>query len=314
MHRRLTTLSMVALAVLGLSAPAFAQERESGLLTNDRGFAKDQFNHEIAESHCGTRMMSDEEASLIEEYTDSLRGGRISSQGIASQRAAGSVTVSVYVHVIRNSAGTAGNLTSTQINNQIKVLNDAYSGVTGGYNTPFRFTVAGTDYTNNDSYFTCQPGTMAEKNMKNALRKGTARDLNLYFNNMGGGLLGWATFPSDYAGAPKMDGVVLLYTSIPGGSAAPYNQGDTATHEIGHWLGLYHTFQGGCSGNGDYVSDTPAEKAPAYGCPTQDSCKSNAGNDPVWDFMDYSDDSCMYKFTAGQSQRADTQCSTYRGL
>jgi hypothetical protein len=218
--------------------------------------------------------------------------------------------INVYFHVINNGTGLSnGNITDQMITDQINVLTAAYA------QWGWSFNLVSVDRTTNATWYTAGPNSTAETQMKNALRQGTADDLNIYSNNMGGGLLGWATFPSSYASNPKKDGVVVLYSSLPGGSAAPYNQGDTATHEVGHWMGLYHTFQGGCTNANDGVSDTPAERSPAYGCPTgRDSCagRKYPGLDPIKNFMDYTDDACMDHFTAGQDTRMDSMFTTYR--
>lgn len=240
------------------------------------------------------------------------------SSPLGAAAAPGSLTVPVWFHVINNGPlPTNGNVPDAQIAAQIQVLNESYAGTTGGAgtNTAFRFVLAGTTRTTNATWYTMGPGTIAERQAKAALRVGGANTLNIYSANPGGGLLGWATFPSSYSRNPSNDGVVVLYSSLPGGTAAPYNLGDTATHEVGHWLGLYHTFQGGCAKQarrGDEVEDTPAEQSPAFGCPIgRDTCKY-PGSDPIHNFMDYTDDDCMFEFTPGQALRMDAQWAAYR--
>ena len=225
----------------------------------------------------------------VSERTQSLAG--------TSSSATGGV-IDVHFHVVNRGSGIAnGDIPDSQITSQMNVLNAAFAS------TGWSFNLVSTTRTTNSSWYSSCGSSTPERQMKNALRQGSADDLNIYTCNPSGGLLGWATFPSSYAGNPKYDGVVLLYSSVPGGSAAPYNLGDTGTHEVGHWMGLYHTFQGGCNGNGDYVSDTPAEKSAAFGVLSVATRVATSGPGPDPQLMDYTDDSCMNTFSAGQDAR-----------
>ncbi|KAF5310831.1 hypothetical protein D9619_008029 [Psilocybe cf. subviscida] len=222
--------------------------------------------------------------------------------------------IDVYFHVILPSDDTSGGqIPNQQIYDQIDTLNYDYS------DTGLSFRLKKVDRTVNSDWFkNGGPGTKQQTQMKQKLRVGGPGDLNVYTVSFSGpweGLLGYSTFPVTYESAPTDDGVVIMYNTLPGGANAPYNLGRTLTHELGHWVGLYHTFQGGCSEPGDYVSDTPQEASPASGCSMgRDTCLMSLGMDPVSNFMDYSDDSCMNSFTKGQAKRMISQLMTYRNM
>jgi hypothetical protein len=223
-------------------------------------------------------------------------------------------TVPVYFHVVTD--GSIGNLTSTQISDQMTVLDRTFAGAEGGFNTGFRFTLAGVTRTDNAAWFYAGPGGTDEHSMKRALHQGGDNALNLY-STTAGPYLGWAYLPEIVTkpGQAYLDGIVIDWESMPGTSTRyedRYDQGETATHEAGHWLNLEHTFYGGCNAKGDFVADTPAEKTPTSGCPVgKDTC-SAPGLDPIHNYMDYSYDSCYTEFTAGQTQRMRDAWLFYR--
>jgi hypothetical protein len=247
----------------------------------------------------------------------------------AKAAAAGAtVTVPVAVHVIRKDLSVAGgNIPEAWINDQIGVLNTAYSGGqhAGAADTGFQFELASVDRTTKASWFRMNytsgdlhrfvRGSSKEIKMKQKLSTRDPGTLDLYTANLGRLLLGYAYLPSDFAeGLPQFfDGVVVDYRSLPGGPYGDYAKGDTATHEVGHWLNLEHTFQNGCEAPGDFVADTPYEASPAFNCPVgRDTCADDAGLDPIHNFMDYTVDPCMYEFTDGQTVRMQQAWAAYR--
>ena len=258
--------------------------------------------------------------------SDPLKKWRAHHARAAASARAGETTVPVVWHVLRKGdALEAGNVPDEQIEAQIDVLNAAYEG------TGFTFDLQKITRTTKASWYhlvdtrgsdkRLYRGSSKEIKAKKALREGDATTLNLYSANLGKLLLGWAWLPWDFTdleGDPLpryFDGVVVDFRSLPGSTAAGYdnyNLGDTATHEVGHWLGLYHTFDGGCEAPGDYVADTPAEASPAFQCPVgRDTCEA-AGEDPIHNFMDYTYDACMDRFTAGQATRMQESWAAYR--
>jgi len=239
------------------------------------------------------------------------------------------ITVPVYFHVLTDSSGN-GYINDQTILQQMDILNDAFSGVISNYSecgfeyenfptTPFNFTLMDIIRTQDDDLFQMETSTSFRE--RRSLHIGSCDTLNIFTGSAN--FLGFARFPLACAPAGNTspdvvnrgDSVLVHYGSLPGGISDRYNEGDTLVHEVGHWLGLFHTFHGDdCDGSGDLVSDTPTQSMSSSGCQIgKDSCPSG-DVDPIHNFMDYSDDCCMYMFTAGQIERMIIEYDMYRNV
>ena len=235
-------------------------------------------------------------------------------------------TIPVVVHVIQKSNGQ-GYISPAKVQSQIDVLNEDFLAIAGsdgapGTDSAIQFELASVDpsgspttgitYSTNDTWYGDGGGYW------NSLAWDTKNYLNIYTNSASGNLGYVPGFPQggNLVGS-KSDRVVVLWSSFGqnGPIGPPYNKGRTTTHEVGHYLGLYHTFQGGCASSacytsGDTVCDTNRESSPTYGCSAN---KSSCGSsDPIHNYMDYSDDLCMWEFTPEQVNRMRCTLENWR--
>ncbi|MEM7205729.1 MAG: zinc metalloprotease [Planctomycetota bacterium] len=224
--------------------------------------------------------------------------------------------VPVVVHVIRSTSG-AGNVSATQVQNQIDILNEDFRAIAGsrgapGVDTGIEFFLATTDpqgrpstgitTSTNNTWFADRGSYWT------SLAWDPNRYLNIYSNQAGGALGYVPNLPQSGSIVGRSnDRVVVKWDTVGrmGPIGPPFNLGRTTTHEVGHYLGLYHTFNGGCGGSncytsGDRICDTQPESGSRFGCPSSRSCSSP---DPIHNYMDYTDDSCMWEFTAEQANR-----------
>ncbi|HQV53872.1 MAG: zinc metalloprotease [Chitinophagaceae bacterium] len=255
----------------------------------------------IEDPTLGTRM------NAIEEFTR-----RIIESPDQNRLVNGVIEIPVVFNVLYKT--TAQNVSQAQLQSQIDVLNEDFAATNADYNLTstynsvksgniaVRFVLDAVvrKQTNTTSWST---NNAMKKSAKGIAPTSPTTKLNIWVCNMGGGILGYAQFPG---GSSATDGVVLddNATGRTGTAAAPFNKGRTATHEVGHWMNLRHIWGDATCGT-DQVGDTPTHNTANYGCPASGH-KSTCSGTPVemtMNYMDYTDDACMYMFSLGQETR-----------
>jgi hypothetical protein len=254
----------------------------------------------------------------------------ISANG--SNKVAAVVTIPVVIHVVYNTASQ--NISDAQVNSQMTILNNDFRKLNSDISLlpsvfaglaadcEIQFCLAQRDPSGNPTTGIVRKSTTTTSFSSNDNIKRNANGgsdawpagsyLNIWVGNLSGGLLGYAQFPG---GAASTDGVVILHSAFgnTGTAAAPFNKGRTATHEVGHWLNLRHIWGDASCGN-DQVTDTPTQQTSNFGCPSfpKVTCSNGPNGDLHMNYMDYTDDACMYMFTTGQKTRMLASLNTTR--
>lgn len=288
-------------------------------------------------THCGSEYIKNQMIAQHPEFKDVLNEIELFTQNYVIQQQQSKKTratiyrIPVVVHIIHNgeSVGSGANISTTQINSQIATLNKDYRlkntdslkpthafwGATDDCEIEFCLAMLDPQghATNGIDRVDGGSSSYDYSDLENTIKPNTIWDhtkyLNIWVATFGGsasGLLGYATPPGAWA---DVDGVVVGTTNFGsvGNVSAPYNKGRTATHEIGHFFNLIHTWGDATCGN-DLVSDTPPAYEANFGCPTfphngNNSCGANSNGEMYMNYMDYTDDGCMVMFTTGQKNR-----------
>jgi hypothetical protein len=258
-------------------------------------------------------------AALHDNDNNNNRGSHAARAALTAREKGNNstITVEAVFHIVAK-AESKGDISNDMPSAQLDALNEAYK------DDGIQFDLVNVTWNTNDAW------AVGDKDddlaMKKALRQGTYKTLNIYFQtDLSGGVLGRCTLPSNVANGKQdpsvyaNDGCNVNANTMPDGAMEGFNKGKTAVHETGHWLGLLHTFEGySCDGPGDFIDDTPQESTSTDGCPESPpkrSCPNQSGlvkDDPIHNYMDYSIDSCYTGFTAKQHDRMHAMYNMYR--
>ena len=308
---------ILTLLLAGINIIATAQER-----CGTEAYTKNITDNNLSYALARTKVNAQTE-KWIEEHPN------YKGQGI--------ITIPVVVHVVWNT--NQENISDTQVESQIEILNADFRRTNiDKINTPsvwgsiaadceIAFCLAQTDPNGNitTGITRTQTNETSFSMINDPVKHTSAGGINAWPNNdylniwvcdLSGGVLGYAITPSNSIGST--DGVVVGYKYFGNSNYAPYNKGRTATHEVGHWLNLDHTWGAGAGNCGnDHVADTPKQETENYSCPAfplhPNACSTNNANgDMFMNYMDYTNDACMNLFTNGQKTRMLAAINNYR--